>query len=179
MKKTVLPVLVLFAVCLCVSGVLGLVNAATAEKIAGTEAAALKEAAKTVLPAAVTLTPIEKDGITGYIGYDGAGNKVGYTFTNAARGYGGDVTAVVGMDLAGNITGISVTAPDETPGLGANVQKDSFLSRFLGKPTGRFTVGENVEAVTSATYSSRAVAEAVNLALDNFAAMQAEDALQG
>lgn len=174
MKKSILPVLVLFAVCFCVSGVLGIVNAVTAEKIAETEAAALKEAAMTVLPGAANLVPIEKEGITGYIGYDAAENKVGYTFTNAARGYGGAVTAVVGIDLSGNITGVSVTAPDETPGLGANVQKDSFLSHFLGKPKGKFVIGGNVDGVTSATYSSRAVAEAVNMALDNFAAMEAD-----
>lgn len=168
MKKVLSPVIVLFVVCLCVTFILASVNMLTADTIAKTEAAALHEAAKSVLPQAVSLTPITEEGINGYVGLDEEGNIVGYTFTNASRGYGGNVTAVVGIALNGEITGVSVTAPDETPGLGANVKKDTFLAQFLGKAEGKFVLGQNVEAVTSATYSSAAVTAAVNMAKEQF-----------
>lgn len=167
-KKLITPALVLFLICLAVSALLAGVNAITKDKIAAMEAEALEKSTRQVLPLASTFTAIEAEGVLGFVGKNGEGAVVGYVFINAAKGYGGDVTAVVGLDTEGAIVGISVDAPDETPGLGVNVEKDSFLSQFLGKPDGDFAVKENVTAQTGATYSSKAVAVAVNMALAQF-----------
>lgn len=80
----------------------------------------------------------------------------------ASTGYGGPIVLLVGVDTEkGTITGIKVLEHQETPGLGSNVAESPFLSQFLGKPlTDPFTVGEDIQAVSGATISSRAVARA-------------------
>ena len=72
------------------------------------------------------------------------------------------------IDFDGKIIAIEVlSAADETPGLGQNVAKLSFWEQFKNL-SGETTVGGNVQAVTGATYSSKAVCECVNEALDLF-----------
>ena len=169
MKKTILPAVILGIICLITAALLAGTNYLTADRIAEAEAKRLEDAARSVLTAANTLEPLARDDMKGYIGYDENGDIVGYTFQNAYKGYGGDVTAVVGISTDGKITGVAVTAPDETPGLGSNVKNDSFLSVFLGKDAAtKFVIKENVDAVTSATYSSKAVVAGVNAALENY-----------
>jgi Na+-translocating ferredoxin:NAD+ oxidoreductase RnfG subunit len=49
----------------------------------------------------------------------------------------------------------------ETPGIGTKVQADSFLSQFNGQ-----SGAAEADIISGATFSSRAVIEAVNKALD-------------
>ena len=92
---------------------------------------------------------------------------MGYAYITTAKGYGGDVTCVIGMSKDGKILGISVSAPDETPGLGANVTKDKFTSQFVGKNEQTYV---DYEGITSATYSSEAVGECIARAYELFKA---------
>jgi electron transport complex protein RnfG len=80
----------------------------------------------------------------------------------ASTGYGGPIVLLVGVDTKeGKITGLKVLEHQETPGLGSNVAEAGFLSQFLGKSLeSPFRVGEDVQAVSGATISSRAVARA-------------------
>ncbi len=167
-KKLATPAIVLFVICLAVSALLAGVNAITKQKIADMEAAAIEKATRQVLPLASSFIAVDNAEIFGFIGKDEAGVTVGYVFINAAKGYGGEVTAIVGMDTLGAIVGITVNAPNETPGLGVNVEKDTFLSQFKTNPNGSFVLKENVVAQTGATYSSKAVVDAVNAALSQF-----------
>ncbi|MBP3436518.1 MAG: FMN-binding protein [Clostridia bacterium] len=166
-RKSLSPIIVLFAICLVVSFLLAGVYAVTKDRIAKAEEEALLNATKQVLQTADTFTPLSQKGIEGYTGHKD-GVLVGYVFINAVKGYGGSVTSIVGIDCEGRVVGVSVSAPDETPGLGANVTKESFLSQFLTKPDGYFSLGENVEAQTGATYSSRAVVDGINMALSSY-----------
>ena len=83
-----------------------------------------------------------------------------------------------GIGADGKITGIEILSHSETPGLGANSTKLAFKNRFVGK-SGTLTVsktsndGENVQAITAATITSKAVTSAVN------AALAADRALEG
>ena len=105
------------------------------------------------------------------------GETVGYIFLTSAKGYGGTVTVMTAIGTDGRIIDIAITeAPDETPGLGQNVTKETFYSQYKDKTSGVQVVkggngGENtVDAVTGATISSRAVNTAVTKALENFSA---------
>ena len=76
---------------------------------------------------------------------------------------------MVGLNADGSVVGVAVDAPDETPGLGKNVEKSEFLTLFLGKNAAeRPIIKENIDGVTGATYSSRAVAEGVSLAITHY-----------
>ena len=88
----------------------------------------------------------------------------GYVIETVTAGYAGDITMVVGVNLDGTIASLVVRDMQETYGLGMEALSDvSFLSQFLWNGT-TFTVGENVDALTGATVTSKAVAKAVTSA---------------
>lgn len=94
---------------------------------------------------------------------------IGYVSTVTVKGYGGNIEVTVGIDTNGVITGVSVGGPDfaETAGLGAKTKDASFTSQFKGMilPVKVKKDGGTVDAVTGATISSRAVANAIETAL--------------
>lgn len=94
---------------------------------------------------------------------DSNGETVGYCVDVITAGFGGDLELMVGYTAEGSILGVQVIAHSETPGLGERVKEDSFLSQFEGL-TGNLTLGEDVDALSGATISSRAVTDGVNLA---------------
>lgn len=77
-----------------------------------------------------------------------------YAITVAPKGYGGEIKMMVGVNVKGEVTGISIMEMSETPGLGAKANDKKFLSQFLGEnPT--------VKAITGATITSNAVKKGV------------------
>jgi len=98
-----------------------------------------------------------------YIIYaDGA--KIGYAFLAVGRGYGGTITILVGLENETTIKGIAVVSQSETPGLGARITESSFVDEFAGLNISEVAVkrdGGQIDALTGATISSRAVADAV------------------
>ena len=83
----------------------------------------------------------------------------------------------LGLDAEGKIAEITIGDDKfaETPGLGAKAQEPEFYEQFIGQ-TGPFTLGENVDAIASATITSTAVVDAVNEALAS--AAHAEEAAE-
>lgn len=91
----------------------------------------------------------------------------------SAKGYSGNVWIMVGFLPDGTIKNIFVLDHKETPGLGANMSKESFIEQFRGKDPTSFNLkvrkdGGDVDALTGATISSRAFTEAVQKAYDVF-----------
>ena len=93
-------------------------------------------------------------------------------FDMVVKGYKNGFDIMVGVK-DGAVAGVAiVSVGEETPGLGTNTNKPEWLANFNGK-TGEVVIVKNktnpaeneVNAVTSATFSSKGVAKAVNLAL--------------
>lgn len=84
------------------------------------------------------------------------------------------IDLVVAMDSNGTVKGVSVVSLGETPGLGTKVRNDSFLSQFKGKidiveiVKNAPAKDSEVQGVTGATYSSKGVAKAVNIAIETY-----------
>lgn len=92
---------------------------------------------------------------------------IGYVAVASSKGYGGDVQIMIGVDLELKITGIEILDQSETAGLGANCENRTWLSQFVGQ-SGTLAVskdGGDIDAITAATITSRAVTSAVNKAL--------------
>ena len=53
-----------------------------------------------------------------------------FAYQEKVKGYGGDISLIVGVSPEKKITGVQVIQHSETPGLGANIKKESFLSQF-------------------------------------------------
>ena len=86
----------------------------------------------------------------------------GYVIESTAYGYNGDIVLMVGVSNEGKVTGVVV---QETRGLGADALTDvPFLAQYL-LTGGDAEVGTNVDALTGATVSSKAVTKAVNSAV--------------
>jgi electron transport complex protein RnfG len=94
------------------------------------------------------------------------GEPFGVAIEDFGKGFGGDLGVMVGFNLdTGDLAGIGITSHTETPGVGNRVEEESFLLQFRGMGGGAvFKVkkdGGEIDAVTGATISSRAVAAAI------------------
>lgn len=91
-------------------------------------------------------------------------------FETFGKGYGGDIGVVVGIDVAENdIYGVGVTTHSETAGLGARAKDDpKFAAQFAGEditsPVQVTGDGGNINALSGATITSRAVTSAATQA---------------
>ncbi len=175
-KEILMPTIVLFVICVVASALLGGTNMLTEDKIASIEAEAKAEAMQTVMEDAASFgdAVAVSDTLEYSEALDADGNVIGYAFTVTENGYGGAIKVMVGVNPDGTVRKLAVLSADnETPGLGLNIKKDSFLDQFIGKTNGisvnKNTPAENeIQALTSATISSSAVTRAVNAALDCF-----------
>lgn len=90
-------------------------------------------------------------------------------FEQFGQGFGGMVGVMVGFEIeSGTLVGIGITTLSETPGLGSRVVEEGFTSQFMGmKKEAILKVrkdGGDVDAISGATISSRAVADAIGQA---------------
>ncbi len=80
------------------------------------------------------------------------------------KGYGGNIEMMIGFDVDYKVLGIEYISMAETPGLGMNAKTDvSFNGQFVGKEA---FPDEELQAITGATVTSKAVNYGVNLASD-------------
>jgi len=173
-KAILIPTLSLLLICAVVTALLAVTNHITAEKIAENEAQSKQESMLNVCPNVTHFETVIEDVM--YLGVDKDGNPVGYAISTVKNGYGGQVRVMTGFDLEGSIIGVDVYYnDDETPGLGKNTSNESFTDQYKGLTSaGDISVskdradGQTIDAVTSATISSRAVTAAVNEACGIF-----------
>ena len=93
------------------------------------------------------------------------------TYSNNA--FSGRLELIVGFMLDGTINGYKVIEQKETPGLGSKIEEPQFSLQFKGlNPTSKsFKVrqdGGEIDAITSATISSRAVIDAISRAYNKY-----------
>ncbi len=90
--------------------------------------------------------------------------KPGMSLAGSAEGFNDAlvyVTLTLGDDLS--IASLTVNADTQTPDIGQRCAESSYTGRFLGKQI-PLTLGEDVDALTGATFTSRAVVNAINSA---------------
>lgn len=80
------------------------------------------------------------------------------------KGYSGEIKVLLAVSSAGEIYDYSVLAHLETPGLGNKIEEPGFRGQFKGKTLSGFKWkvkkdGGDVDSITAATISSRAIAE--------------------
>jgi electron transport complex protein RnfG len=138
----------------------------TQPRILAQQEEGLYQVLKSAVPDAKDFEEIEKDGHTVYIGRDN-GEVVGIVVVSQADGYGGPIEVFVATDEAGVITKTVILSLNETPGVGMKVNDPGFLSQFEGKgPDNDFAIKKDIQGISGATVSSRAVAAAVKEAAD-------------
>ena len=88
----------------------------------------------------------------------------GFVIETVTEGYAGDITMLTGVNKEGAVTGFVVLDMEETLGLGTGALTDHrFLTQMLNT-SGEAEVGVNVDAISGATVTSKAVVRSVNSA---------------
>lgn len=159
MKEMVRYGFTLGLICVVASGLLAGVNSLTKARITQQAKAEEEESLREVLPQAARFAAVEsQDTVIYYKAYDKEGRFIGVAFRAAGKGYSSTIETMVGLNKKGVITAIKILSQNETPGLGSRVAEESFTRQFKDKNLAEVA---NVEAITGATISSKAVIDSV------------------
>ncbi len=162
-KNVLKPTIVLFVICLVTTALLALANRITTDKIDDRAKLEIAETRKQVLNSAVSFEEVND---TCARGMDSDNKTVGYVITVTEKGYGGDIKVMVGI-REGKVSGVRVLSHSETAGLGAKTAEADFLDQYKGLDSSA-EVDKNIDKITGATISSKAVTRAVNTAMDEY-----------
>ena len=183
-------VLVLFTITLLSSAAVGGVYMLTKEPIAQAKVAAVNNALKQVLPeyestTSQTIEVAELPIVTHTATV--ADKAVGYAVESISKnGFGGAVRLMVGFDAEGKILNINVLEQKETPGLGTKMADEGNVLLLSLKDKNAAEVnmtvkkdGGDIDALTAATISSRAYAEAVAVAYEAYKVASGKQSVAG
>ena len=160
MRKIWMPIVSLVLAALIL---LGLYNGLQGVRHANQEKE-LQEKMMTLLPGSTSFVAEEYTGDDANISriYKG---ETGYVIGTTTAGYAGPICMLIGVSTDGYVTGLQVRDMEETFGLGAEALTDwEFLAQFL-RTEGDVSVGTDVDAITGATVTSKAIARSVNSAV--------------
>ena len=177
MNENVKLIAVLVIICTIAGTLLAWAHKVTYEPIKATERRIRTEAMKEVLP------PYDNDPLLEAVSVtDGGewkfnvarkdGQYAGAAFeASSPKGYSGDIFIMVGVNADGNVQAIKILKQKETPGLGAKVLAPAWRAQFSCKSISgtKWSVKKDqgdIDQITAATISSRAVTEAVKSGLD-------------
>lgn len=187
-KSMIKNALILFAITLVAGVLLGIVYQVTKDPIAYQDKLAQDRANQSVFAQASTFDEIEVKEDTALADYSGvtiesvkeakdaSGNSLGYVIQVKTKGYGDFITYTVGITNDSSINGISIINIAETPGLGMNAEKvvapqfaDKAATEFGVVKSGQLSdANTQIEAISGATITSRAVTNGVNAAVAYF-----------
>ena len=170
-KDYIAPALVLVIICLVVSAALAGTYGVANPLIEKNAQKTADEARAKVLPTGDSFTQYDGKLVEGITECYFADNKSGMAVTATYKSFGGTLTAMVGVDKDGKVTGVTVTGHADTPGLGTKAMTDEYLKQYSGVDQ----VGEDnikndasIDQTVGATISSNAIYHTVQEALQQF-----------
>jgi NosR/NirI family nitrous oxide reductase transcriptional regulator len=117
------------------------------------------------LPGASRFDRLKNGMYAGWTGQVDSRQLVGYVAVGMANGYGGPMEVAVGVSPNGDILGLAIVEQRETGPFLAHVLDQNFPQSLIGKSySDPFVLGQDVQGVTGATYTSTALTEAVRQA---------------
>lgn len=186
MKKIIRISLSLFLVCFIAVGALAGVEYLTRGQIEKNSAEEIQKALNKLIPQA-QYEELTDDSIVRYndagefektqirqvfAARDDDGSLLGHIVVVTTQGYVDEIGLRVGVLTDGTVTGVVIGENSETPGLGGNIAKESFLGQFQGgkAPFDK----QDVDGITSATYSTAYVLRGINAACGFITFMEGE-----
>ena len=168
----------LAAACFISGIVIGSVYFVTAPVAAQKAEEMKQESMKSLVPEAEHFTEVA--GHEGWFAAEKGGKSIAYIVPSESKGYGGKIKMLVAVTADSKVIDFSILEHNETPGLGDNAQKPEFRQMFAGKGADKLEVTkdpankDNIQAMTGATISSRAVTRGVREAVEAVAGFVAE-----
>jgi len=161
--------LTLLTITAVVAAVLAGVNSITAPAIEKLTAEKTQLAIEAVLPGGGEAVDFPETALVSKV----YASDSGYAVEVTPGGFDNTITMMVGVDKAGSVLGISIISHTETAGLGAVAAAgtpagEAFRGQFVGA-SGSVSVtkdGGEMDAITGATITSRAICVGVNAALE-------------
>ncbi len=187
MKDTLNLSLKLTLVCAVAALLLSQVDAFTREPIRLAMLRAKLEAVEAVLPefdnspgADLVVLPDGEGSIDYYRGYEGEVLSGVAVKALSDKGYSGEIELMLGVDSEGRVSGVRIVRHAETPGLGAKYADPAVLDEYykgksLADTDWRVAKdGGDLDAVTGATVTGRALGGAIQAALSRYKLEQAQ-----
>ena len=175
MKKQAWLILTLIAL---VAGLaLAATNQVTAGPIEEQRVKAIQAARTAVFPDAGSFEEVimaDTNGLDSVYTAKSDTDTLGYVLQITVAGYGGPIEIIMGVDMQGVITGVTVggSAFAETAGLGTQVKEPEFTNQFVG--LGEMpTMNGNVDTISGATVSSSAVIDGIIRCYEQWEAIEA------
>ena len=176
MKYVLKPALTLFITAVLVVAGLSYVYNLTLDPIERQKRKTQEAAMKEVFPGASQYKEMQTEKTGSIVSvYEALSDKIlkGYVVQLSPKGYSGNIDLIVGISLSENkITGMRVMKHTETPGLGALAVKEDFYRRYNNLELAPLSVvrtnpgRHEIQAITSATITTRAITGAVNEAIE-------------
>lgn len=166
----------LLIICACMAFMLAAVNSITADKIEQNNQNDINAAIQQIFPSASSSKPItgEFDSSVSTVYEVKQGDSViGHCVSLGSSGFGGSINMMVGIDTNGTVAGIKIITHSETPGLGSRVDNAEYLAKYTGK-SGTLVIKQDIDAISGATVSSKAVLNGVNTALSAVSGINTE-----
>ena len=166
-NKVFKPIVVLCVICVVITGALAATNSVTAPIIMEATLEAQRLARMELLPEAEDFTRVDSVEVENVSDVYAASNGVGYVITSTAKGYGGTMTVMTSFTPEGQIKQVKVTEAAETQGIGSKVSdSDEYWATYAGLDgSAPLVLDQDVDRMTGATISSRALNSAVNSAI--------------
>ncbi|MCL2662849.1 MAG: FMN-binding protein [Oscillospiraceae bacterium] len=168
-KRTyVMPLVVLTAICLVVSGALAFMDSITGPVILAAAEERAQMTMADMIPNATSFERVELDDVGGLPTtireiYK-TSNGVGFIFIAAVNGFSGDITVICAVAMDGSIIETLTLSHTETKGIGTILEQESFLYPFTGLDSRL----EGIDTVAGATISTRAFIRAIEDIMEAF-----------
>lgn len=164
MKDTIRLIFVLTVICAISSALLAAVYSKTKAPIAAALELRTANAAAKVMPEGLDAPVKQKiDGVTFFVAQKNSRPAAVALEGRSKNGYGGEIILMIGLSADGKLVNYQKLIANETPGLGSKMESDTFRNPLRGRSvTADWHVtkdGGEVDAITAATISSRAVME--------------------
>lgn len=158
--------------CLLSGAIIAGVYAFTAPVAAESRKELKNSAMKAVVADAQEFTPI--NGKTDWYLAKKDGKTVAYVVPAESKGYGGAIKMILSVTPDGKVLDYKILQHNETPGLGDKAGEPKFSKQFAGKAADALEVvkvptDKNIQALTGATITSRAVTKGIKEAVEEVA----------
>lgn len=178
---------ILATVLLIAAGALGYVDSLTRPRILAQQEQERVAGIYAVLPGSENgvVVPIKpREGLIGYAGYANPDTTalIGHALEIRSKGYSSEIRILVGIDPLGTIRSVRILSQQETPGLGTRIEEIRpgesapwFTAQFQGKDARKVRLekdGGEIQSITGATISSRAVTDGIRQAVERFYAVE-------
>ncbi|APC39714.1 FMN-binding protein [Clostridium estertheticum] len=169
-KYSIFQITINLTIACFISGlIIAVVYFFTAPVAVKTAAGIKTDAMKSLVVGAQEFKPVE--GKKEWFTAEKDGKVIGYVVPAESKGYGGAITMLVAVTPQGKIIEFTILTTKETPGLGDNASKDPFRNQFKGKAVKDLEVTKdptktnNIQAMTGATITSKAVTKGIKEAV--------------